>query len=119
VRDGLHEQDAGAEPGKIADLFRSLWNLRVTPGGVNHAIQSLGSSCKADYLSIVDAIGKAAQVTCDETGWRVGGRGHWLHPATTADLCAYVTDAGRGKRATDRLIGENFSAQRVHDGWAP
>ena len=109
----------GLSLGKIANLFKSLWDLRLTPGGVNHAIQSLGRSCKADYRTIVDAIGKAAQVTCDETGWRVGGHGHWLHAAATADLCAYVIDAGRGKQATDRLIGQNFSGTLVHDGWAP
>jgi transposase len=109
----------GLSLGKIANLFGTLWNLPVTPGGVNHAIQSLGRRCGADYLSIVDAIGKAPQVTCDETGWRVGGRGRWLHAAATADLCAYVIDAGRGKQATDRLIGANFSGQLVHDGWAP
>ena len=109
----------GLSLGKIVHLFHSLWNLPLTPGGVNHAIQSLGHRCQDNFQAIVDAIGDAKELTCDETGWRVGGWGHWLHAAATADLCAYVIDPGRGKEATDRLIGPDFAGNLVHDGWAP
>jgi transposase len=109
----------GLSLGKITRLFGSLWNLDLTAGGVNHAIQSLGRRCQDDFQAILTAIAGAKQVTCDETGWRVGGWGHWLHAAATADLCAYVIDPGRGKEATDRLIGPDFSGRLAHDGWAP
>lgn len=110
----------GLSLGKVADLFGTLWGLEVTPGGVNHAIQSLGRRCRADYQSILDAVREAGQVTCDETGWRVGGSGAWLHAAATPDgLCAYLIDAARGTDATDRLIGDDFAGTLVHDGWRP
>ena len=107
----------GASLGKIANLFATLWDLNITPGGVSHAIQSIGRRCKEDYQAIVRKIKSAGHVTCDETGWRIGGIGHWLHAAVTPDTCAYLIDKARGSNATDQLIGEHFSGRLVHDGW--
>jgi transposase len=108
----------GMSLGKIADLFELLWELQITRGGVSHAIQSAGRRCKGDYQLIIDAVRAAAQVTCDETGWRVGGSSAWLHAAATPRACAYLIDRARGTDATDQLIGEDFSGKLVHDGWA-
>lgn len=109
----------GVSPGKIADLFQTLWGLRVTRGGVCHAIQSIGGRLQGDYQSIVQAVRDATHVNCDETGWRIGGLGAWLHAATTPKLCAYLIDRARGVDATDQLIGPDFSGTLGHDGWAP
>jgi hypothetical protein len=52
----------GASPGKIANLFATLWGLDITPGGVSHAIQSIGAigaigrSCRGDDQAIVRKI---------------------------------------------------------------
>lgn len=58
-------------------------------------------------------------MTCDETGWRVGGRGAWLHAAASKEARAYLIDPNRGREATDQLIGEHYGGNLVHDGWAP
>ena len=109
----------GLSLGKVADLFHSLWGLQITRGGVSHAIASVGRRCKSDYSLILDAVRNAASVTCDETGWRIGGNSAWLHAAATRDACAYLIDPARGKGGTDQLIGEDFSGHLIHDGWAP
>ena len=109
----------GASLGKISDFFGTLWDLTITPGGVNHAIQSIGRRCKPDYTALRAQVRKARHLTCDETGWRIGGIGHWLHAATSKDLCAYLIDKARGTDATDQLIGEDFAGTLVHDGWRP
>ena len=108
----------GLSLGKVADLFGTLWGLTITPGGVGHTIQGLGRRCAGDYEAIVQKVKTAAHVTCDETGWRIGGVGHWLHAAATPDACAYLIDPARGTDATDRLIGEDFDGTLVHDGYA-
>lgn len=107
----------GVSLGKIAGVFDTLWDLPITAGGVSHAIQSIGRRCKGDYQAIVRKIKAAGHVTCDETGWRIGGIGHWLHAAATPDTCAYLIDKARGADATDQLIGEDFSGTLVHDGF--
>lgn len=109
----------GLSLGKIADLFDSLWGLQITRGGVSHTIQSVGRRCRDDYQSILGTVRNAACVTCDETGWRIGGNGAWLHAATTQNACAYLIDPARGKDATDQLIGDDFCGNLIHDGWAP
>jgi transposase len=109
----------GLSVGKVADLFAALWNLKITRGGVSHAIASVGDKCVADYRSIIDAVRAAAQVTPDETGWRVGGWGAWLHAAASKEALAYLIDPLRGKDATDKLIGEHYPGTMVHDGWSP
>jgi transposase len=109
----------GLSLGKIANLFGVLWELQVTPGGVSHAIQSIGRQCTSDYRLIRDAVRQARHLTCDETGWRIGGLGAWLHAAATPDLCAYLIDTARGRDATDQLIGEDFDGTLIHDGWKP
>jgi transposase len=108
----------GLSLGKVADLFGTLWGLAVTPGGVGHAIQVLGRRCAGDYQAIVREVETAGHVTCDETGWRIGGVGHWLHAAATPDACACLIDPARGTGATDQLIGEDFGGTLVHDGYA-
>jgi transposase len=107
----------GVSLGKVSGVFDTLWNLPVTAGGVSHAIQSMGRRCKSDYQAIVRKIKSAGHLTCDETGWRIGGVGHWLHAAVTPDTCAYLIDKARGTNATDQLIGEDFAGTLVHDGY--
>lgn len=109
----------GLSIGKVADLFATLWKLEVTRGGVSHAIASIGNKCVGDYHAIVNAIRSSASVTCDETGWRVGGWGAWLHAAAGKEALAYTIDPVRGKEATDQLIGEHYGGTMVHDGWSP
>ena len=77
----------------------------------------MGRLCKGDYQALVRKIKAAAHVTCDETGWRIDGDGHWLHAAVTPDTCAYLIDKARGTDATDQLIGEDFAGILVHDGF--
>ena len=107
----------GVSLGKISGVFDTLWDLPVTAGGVSHAIGSIGRRCKGDYQAIVRKVKAAGHVTCDETGWRIGGIGHWLHAAATPDACAYLIDKARGTNATDQLIGEGFAGTLVHDGY--
>jgi transposase len=109
----------GLSIGKVADCFGTLWGLEVTRGGVCHAIAAVGEKCGDSYRSIVDSIQHAPQVTPDETGWRVGGFGAWLHAAATQDARVYVIDPARGKDATEKLITDNYSGVMVHDGWSP
>jgi transposase len=109
----------GLSIGKVADLFSTLWKLQVTRGGVSHAIGSIGNQCVADYQAIVHAIQSSDQVTCDETGWRVGGWGAWLHAAASKDALGYLIDPLRGKEASDKIIGEHYGGTMVHDGWSP
>ena len=56
-------------------------------------------------------------VTADETGWRVGARGHWLWAAVTPTTTIYAICAGRGFEDAQAVLGADFDGVLVRDGW--
>jgi transposase len=54
-----------------------------------------------------------------ETGLRVGGRGMWVHVASTPNLTHYAVHEKRGSKATQEIgILPSFRGVAVHDGWS-
>jgi transposase len=54
----------------------------------------------------------------DETGARVGGRGRWLHCASTETLTFYALHDRRGTEGIDHTgVMPRFHGIAVHDGW--
>ncbi len=54
----------------------------------------------------------------DETGARVGGRGRWLHCASTETLTFYALHDRRGTEGIDHTgVMPRFRGIAVHDGW--
>jgi transposase/uncharacterized coiled-coil protein SlyX len=54
----------------------------------------------------------------DETGARVGGRGRWLHCASTETLTFYALHDRRGTEGIDHAgVMPHFQGIAVHDGW--
>ena len=60
----------------------------------------------------------ASEVAPDETGWRVGGRSAWLHGFVSRRATCYVIDPTRSHQPAEQLLGLDWSARLVHDGWS-
>ncbi len=112
----------GLSHGKAAHLFRALFGIPLTAGGVSQAILRAGRRCEPDYQAILARVRSAPWAVPDETGWRVGGLPGWLHVAVAADAAAYGIFTGKGARgfgASAALLGEGYAGYLVHDGWKP
>ncbi len=112
-------KDAGLSHGKIGALFRALFGIRLTRGGVCQAMLRAAGRCLPHYHAIIHSIAKAPWVVPDETGWRVGGLPAWMHTAVTEHAVAFLVARQRGFEATRRIIPEDYAGTMVHDGWKP
>lgn len=95
----------------LADLFGAV---RFGPDTLADWVERKARSF-ASVFSRIAALASAAPVRClDETGFRVAGRGHWLHTVATGTLTVYRVSDKRGDIPKD-LIGGVV----VHDGFKP
>lgn len=110
---------AGLSQGKISDLFHTLFDITLTRGGVCQSMLRAARRCEDQYQTIVRQVRRSPWAVPDETGWRVGGLGAWLHVAVGAEATAYLIAAQRGFDASERLLGADYQGVMIHDGWAP
>jgi transposase len=74
--------------------------------------------CQGNYQAIVKRVQGSPWIVPDETGWRIGGQGAWLHAAVSEDAVAYLIARQRGFEASARLIGADYAGKLIHDGYA-
>ena len=84
-----------------------------------HAVHRAARQAQPTYAALGQQIRGSPVVTPDETGWRVGGRLHWLWAVATPDTTVYAIQRGRGYPEAATLLGEDFPGVIVRDGWAP
>ena len=114
----LLNKELGLSHGKVKRLLEMLFEIRV----------SRSTSCRsmlrtADRLAQADeqvrkAVRGSPQVVGDETGWRVEGRGAWLHALVGLTATCYEVDATRSIGPAERLLGIDWSGIFGHDGWS-
>ena len=61
----------------------------------------------------------SAVLHADETGWRVGGKTHWLWCFTSAVATYYLIDRSRGQPALKKFFTEAFEGTLITDFWGP
>ncbi len=109
----------GLPLGKIATLFRERFGLPVTAGGLVHAMRRAAHRAEPTYAALGETIRGSPMVTADETGWKVDARLQWLWAYTTPDTTLYAIQPGRGFDEAATVLGADFAAVLVRDGWSP
>ena len=66
------QKQYGLPVGKIATFYQQHFGLRVTPGGVVHALHRAARQATPTYAALIETIRQSPLVAPDETGWRVG-----------------------------------------------
>jgi transposase len=109
----------GLSYGKIATLMKSWMGLDVNRSSLCRALQRLSLKGRATYDGLISKVRGSPVVTGDETGWRVGGLGHWLWGFSTTRETVYQIHRGRGFAEASQVLGEDYSGILIADGWAP
>jgi transposase len=92
----------GLAYGKIAALLRDRFGLRVTRGGLVHAIHRAARQAQPTYATLGATVRGSPIVTIDETSWRVEAGLQWLWVWVAADTTVYAILPGRGWRRRRR-----------------
>jgi transposase len=111
-------KELGLSQGKISRFFQGLFGIKLTRGGSCQIMLRAADRCEDNYQAIVQQVQQSDWIVPDETGWRIGGHGAWLHAAVTDQAVAYLIAKERGFEASARLIGEDYAGKLIHDGYA-
>lgn len=104
---------------RIAGLFADLFDASLSPGMLCLAQQEASARLESVVTRIHTALTRKAVAHFDETGFRVCGRLHWLHCASTPWLSYYSWHQKRGKIGMDAAgVLPSFVGRAVHDGYA-
>src|SRR5581483_720611 len=109
----------GASLGKTATILQQLGGLEVTRGGLSQALARAGRMAGPTYDALIQAVRASPVVAPDETGWKVGGRLHWLWVFSGQGVTVYSIQPGRGFDEAAAILGKEFNGVLERDGWAP
>jgi len=88
-------------------------------GAIVRALHRTARKAGPTYEALCHTVRGSPMVTPDETGWRVGGRLHWLWAFATPETTVYAIRAGRGFPEAASILSADFAGVLVRDGWAP
>lgn len=111
-------KELGVWMSKVSRIL-ALLGLKVTPGGLYHALGRLAGAAEPTCRALALAVRHSAAVAADETGWRVAGHRQWLWVFVGDDVTVYLIAAGRGYDQAASVLGPDFSGVLERDGWAP
>jgi transposase len=106
---------------RVAQAVADLFGVPISAGSVAALTARAAVRLDGDFLAAVrSALVAADVVNFDETGFRVAGRLHWVHSASTGKYSLLYVHRKRGRDAIDAgQILPVFTGIAVHDAWAP
>jgi transposase len=107
----------GLPYGKIMALLRDRFGLRVTRGGLVHALARAARQAAPTYAALRETVRGSPVVTVDETSWRVDADLQWLWTWVTPETTVYAILPGRGLAQAASVIGLDYPGVLQHDGW--
>lgn len=96
-------------------VLRGLFNLRLSPGGLSHALGRLAGKLGPAYEKLLARVRDGPYLHSDETSWWVGGAGHWLWVFANGDSTVYRVAAGRGRNVVLETLGSDYAGVLISD----
>jgi transposase len=115
----LLKNKLGLSYGDITTLFHDAFGIELTRGAAAHIVRRAGERAEPMYAAFKAMIPRRDTVYPDETGWKIGGRLHWLWDFVTDLFTVYVIRPSRGVDVPAEVLGMDYAGRLTHDGWAP
>jgi transposase len=105
---------------RTAQALADLFGVPVTGGTVLSMTARAATRLDGFVARAAEQIAAAPVAHFDETGFRVEGRLHWVHSASTGKWSLITVHRKRGTAAMDAAgVLPAFTGVAVHDAWAP
>ncbi len=98
---------------RLAALMADLFGVKLVTATIAQFSQNCAQRLQGFADAVRDHVAAAPVKHMDETGFRIGGKTHWLHIASTVRLTFYRVSAKRGS-----LLAK-VTGIVVHDHWKP
>lgn len=108
----------GLSHGKIQEFFARVFGLPLGRATSCRSMLRTAELAEPAVAEIRQQIRGSPYVVPDETGWRIGGAGAWLHVAVGESETVVQVARGRGHQPLANLIGLDYAGRLIHDGWA-
>lgn len=105
----------GAPFAKIADLFKDVLRLPLSPAGVLSVVKRAAESLEPTYQDLERLIRKSPVAHADETGWRIAGESAWAWVFTAPHVTYFTIARRRGHEVVLEVLGSEFCGCLVTD----
>ncbi len=110
---------SGLSHGKVKRVMQGMFGIEVSRSTSAKVMLRAAQRCEPTYQTMVDAMPAQPWVVGDETGWRIGGLGAWLHTLVAEQMTCYAIEMTRGAEIPAGMLGWDYQGVLIHDGWAP
>lgn len=100
---------------RACQVMLMLCGLRITPGGLTHALERMSQLLNHDYDNLGQQLRLADHVHADETSWWVGGPKWWLWVFANSNTTVFRVAQGRGRNIVHETLGPDFAGVLVSD----
>lgn len=99
----------------IHRLFESLFSLKMSTGSIMGFRDQLRRYCQPLYEQLLKSLKNSSFIHADETGWRLGGKKHWLWNFSNNLISVTHIAKGRGQSTVDHLLGSQYDGILISD----
>jgi transposase len=106
---------------RVAQTVTDLFGVPISQGSVATLTGRAAKRVQGDVLAFIrNGLAASERVHFDETGFRVEGKLHWVHSASTGKYSLIYVHPKRGKDGIDAGgVLPGYIGIAVHDAWAP
>jgi transposase-like protein len=103
---------------RLQETLGDLFGCTISQASLVGLVADAAESCCVAHATLKRQVVASSVIACDETGLRVGGRGHWLWTFRTPLLTLLVVAASRGSDVIAGVLGGlETGAAWVSDRW--